>query len=202
MSLANKRKIDYEKGKSVEDEFSEKLESIGFDLINSTPEQDMSEGWDIYITTASNSTEYTDLIGKKIDVKGIKGDIYNWVEFIAKDFNGYKLGWSLRNSLVDYIAFKIEDEFILVDKIKLKEFLFKKIPLLKKLDGEIKNRNNYNEIMKLKISSFWGEFDITNDKDKSLYEKVYVREVTNRHPDMITKIKNSDLYNIGKYIIK
>lgn len=210
MSLAEKRREDYKTGSSMEDFFIETLESKNFDIIKSTQQQDMEEGWDLYVTTISTNFDYPDIIGKRIDVKGIKGDDYNWVEFIAKNHISNKLGWSLREGIVDYIAFKrIEEfgnDFLLVKKSKLKEFIFEKIPLLKQFHDEIEFAHNdpikYNECLRLKINSSWGLFNVTTNKDESLYDLVYTRDVRGRFSDMITKIKDSDLEKLATYNIK
>jgi len=97
-------------GKLSEAEFA----NLFTNVTPSTKEQDMYEHWDLKLTT-------------KIDVKAIKKEnrydtVYNenfhWVEI--KNVHG-KLSWLYGEA--DYFAFETEDYWILVDKLKLQDFM-------------------------------------------------------------------------------
>jgi hypothetical protein len=111
-------------GKLGEDEFAKLFTNV----TSSTKEQDMYEHWDLKLTT-------------KIDVKTIKKEnrydtVYNenfhWVEI--KNVNG-KLSWLYGEA--DYFAFETNDYWIVVDKLKLQEFI--KTKMVGKLVGKSKD---------------------------------------------------------------
>lgn len=111
-------------GKLTEAEFA----NLFTNVTPSTKEQDMYEHWDLKLTT-------------KIDVKAIKKEnrydtVYNenfhWVEI--KNVHG-KLSWLYGEA--DFFAFETEDYWILVDKLKLQEFM--KIKMTGKKVGKVKD---------------------------------------------------------------
>lgn len=102
------------KGKSVEQEFAKLFRSTEPSSIT----EDIEEHWDI-------------LIKYKIDVKGLKkvrrndsevNENIHWVEI--KSVIGLH-GW-LYSNLTDYFAFESENYWIIVEKIKLQEFIAEK----------------------------------------------------------------------------
>ena len=82
-----KRKEDYEKGVRVEDKFETILqEEYGLDTSRSTRDQDRLESWYIYVGEYMHedaNVNIVNLLGSRIDVKGIKGDGYTWLELLA-----------------------------------------------------------------------------------------------------------------------
>ncbi len=101
-------------GKLSESEFAKLFTNV----TPSTKEQDMYEHWDLKLTT-------------KIDVKAIKkenrydtfyNENFHWVEI--KNVRG-KLSWLYGEA--DFFAFETEDYWILVDKLKLQEFMKSKM---------------------------------------------------------------------------
>jgi hypothetical protein len=210
MDVKEKRHADYEKGKIVEQRFNDLLFKLGgFNVKESSREEDRLEGWDLEITNISINNTYPDLINKKIDVKGIKGGEYNWVEIVGYTSNEQKLGWLLRG-LADYIALERNEEygndFVIIKKEDIKKFIFNKIPLLKEYHNYALECSNgdykrYEMFFMLKIASCWDEFEFVEDKEDSLYEKVYSRSQYDHKPDMITRIKNSDLEELAIYKI-
>ena len=211
MNVKEKRLSDYKKGKAVEQKFIDLLFKLGgFNIKESLREEDRLEGWDLKITNVSINNSYPDLIDKKIDVKGIKGGEYNWVEIVGYSSNHQKLGWLLRG-LSDYLALERSEEygndFVIIKKEDIKEFIFNKIPLLKKyhdfaLEHSSGDHQKYEMFFLLKILSCWGEFEFVDHQEDSLYEKVYSRPQYDHKPDMITRIKNSDLEELAIYKIK
>ncbi len=111
-------------GKLTETEFAKLFNNV----TPSTKEQDMYEHWDLKLTT-------------KIDVKAIKKEnrydtVYNenfhWVEI--KNVHG-KLSWLYGEA--DFFAFETEDYWILVDKLKLQDFM--KTKMTGKKVGKVKD---------------------------------------------------------------
>ena len=211
MNIKEIRQKDYEKGKRVEDKFNDILFKMGgFNVKNSSREEDRLEGWDLRITNISINDKYPDLIEKKIDVKGIKGGEYNWVEIVGYTSNEQKLGWLLRGR-ADYLALERNEDygndFVIIKKDDIKEFIFNKIPLLREyheyaLNLSNGNRDRYEMFFMLKIASCWNEFEYVENKEDSLYEKLYSRPQYDHKPDIITRIKNSDLEKLAVYKIK
>jgi|688.fasta_scaffold1247932_2 hypothetical protein len=98
-------------GKSKEIEFAELFDL--YELSNKL--QDIYEHWDVNIS------------GKKIDVKGLKktnrankdvDENIHWIEI--KGITG-KLGWLYGDA--DYFAFETIDYWVLVDKLKLQDYI-------------------------------------------------------------------------------
>ena len=92
--------------KGVERKFAKAMQNVG--KVNfSTKEQDMHEHWDVSITM-------------QIDVKAIKKDNENIHYVELKNVLGNP-GWLYGEA--HYFAFEIEEYWILVDKIRLQEFI-------------------------------------------------------------------------------
>ena len=100
-----KIKIDYGKGKRVEAKFIEVLVGLGFKVIESTRLEDRKEGWDLKILDTPPNFEI--LKNTLHDVKGVKGDGFNWLELIAytSEEGSRKLGWLLRGK-AEFIVFE------------------------------------------------------------------------------------------------
>jgi hypothetical protein len=111
-------------GKLSETEFSKLFTNV----TPSTKEQDIYEHWDLKLTT-------------NIDVKAIKkenrGDVvynenFHWIEL--KNVRG-KLGWLYGEA--DFFAFETNDYWVLVEKLKLQDFI--KTKMVGKEVGKIKD---------------------------------------------------------------
>lgn len=211
MSLVDKKRKDLEGGKEDESLFESVLERHGgFDIHSASTKQDMNEGWDIYISILSTNKDYPKIIGKHIDIKGFKGGEYNIFEIltsVGKD--DLKLGWSLKSS-GDLLAFKRLQEyggdFVIINKKDFKLHILNKIPKLHKMYLEAVetakgNIDLYNETFFNILKSRWGDLDIVNNKEDSLYEKIYKREKMKTF-DLMTRIKNDDLEKLAIYKIK
>ena len=195
-----KLKKDYKKGLRLEDAFEKRINECGYKSVRATRDEDRLEGWDIQVISTPED-ESSFLKNKKIDVKGIKGEGYTWLELLAytSEQGSRKLGWLLRGK-ADYIAFETEKIFYIVEKNKLKEFVYEKIPYLKQLE-EISTADNVpvekrELIFCNNICAAWGMFDIIDDwkrKDEALYEKMYTRWQFDHMPDLLFKILNSDI---------
>jgi hypothetical protein len=209
-----KRKEDYEKGVRLEDKFETILqEEYGLDTSRSTRDQDRLEGWDIYVGEYMHedaNVNIVNLLGSRIDVKGIKGDGYTWLELLAysSQIGDRKLGWLLRGK-ADYIAFERANDFLVIKKSNLKDFVYNKISLLQELEDKTANLDasleNKERWFCNDICAAWGLFDMIDDrhrKDEALYEILYTRWQYDHMPDLLFKIKDSDLVNMSDFIIK
>lgn len=102
-------------GKAVEQEFSNLFQNTE----SSSVEEDINEHWDV-------------LIKYKIDVKGLKkvrrsdlevNENIHWVEI--KNVHG-ALGW-LYSGETDFFAFELKKYWIIVEKVKLQNFIASKV---------------------------------------------------------------------------
>lgn len=103
------------KGKAVEQEFAKLFR----DTVNSTPQQDMVDHWDVQINY-------------KFDVKGLKktnradknpNQFIHWV--VLRNVNGQS-GW-LYAPEVDFFVFELINYWLIVQKEKLQQLVFEKI---------------------------------------------------------------------------
>jgi hypothetical protein len=186
---------DYKKSQIIESEFKKALEKKNYVLLKSTQDQDRFEGWDFFVMSSPNNH----LIAEFIDVKGVKGyNSYNWVELMA--YNSYgkrKLGWLLRGKAT-YMAFKLYDEFFLVNKKKLKEFVINKLPKIKVI---FDNCNTEEELFNSIIND-WNSLDIETNSIDSEYYKLYTRDGYDHPPDLICKIKIDDIIRLTEFRVK
>lgn len=109
-------------GKIVEQEFIDLVVKPKHKVVKPTDEQDIEEHWDVEID------------GVKFDIKGVKkvnrGDEkvnydIHWVEL--KNVNGDP-GWLY--GLADYIAFESKEEWLIVNREKLSDFIDNKLKLV------------------------------------------------------------------------
>ncbi|MDI6603202.1 MAG: hypothetical protein QME57_03760 [Patescibacteria group bacterium] len=112
-------------GIGAEDQFSILIQKLGWNIIRSTNEQDISEHWDFEISQFDKRF--------KVDVKGRKRryrhaesqqDEWIWIELHGVRF--YDEGW-LYGSKADLIAFETKDSFIIVERLKLIDLVAKKV---------------------------------------------------------------------------
>ena len=203
-----KRDKDYEKGRRLEWVFHRMLDKIGITYIPSTDEEDRVEGWDLRTIYAPPNCDT--LAYKYFDVKGVKDkdNKYNWIELVAYSSKKQKLGWLLRGK-AEFIAFHMADSFIIVEKSKIKEFVYSKLPQLKDYETEALQTSNGQEDFELRflsiINANWSNFviiDKKEDKFKALYNLLYSRPQYDHEPDLLFRLKNTDLINMSVFRIK
>jgi hypothetical protein len=122
--------------KTEEIEFSNKLKQLFGHNANvsfSTKEQDMKEHWDVkleFINQSFISPKFFNLKTVTFDVKAVKktnrndintNDDIHWIEML--NVAGYN-GWV--SAKANYIAFKTNTHWILVDREKLKQYTLEK----------------------------------------------------------------------------
>jgi hypothetical protein len=210
--MNDKRYNDYVKGKRIENVCLSLLESRGFKCRMSTRTQDRLEGWDILVESAPLDLPLIikDLVGQYIDVKGIKSEDnkYNWIELVAYTSTNQKLGWLFRGKS-NIIAFQGVKGFLFVEKRRIIDFVFKRMPELKNMYLTSKTDNTSVEGFEFdflrKINENWDNFNIITDireKDNAIYEDLYSRPQYDHDPDLLFKIKTTDLLEMNGVIIK
>ena len=197
-----KRQNDYNKGKILEREFIFALNKIGVYCEESSRDDDRLYGWDLKIIFASDNI--SNLNGKYLDVKGVKDNTgeFNWMELVGYSSKKQKLGWLLRGK-ADYLVFHLIDKsFIFVEKEKIREFVFSKLPLLNELYHASMVSDDYEyEMLKL-INDNWNKFEIIEtmeNKFNALYDVLYSRPQYDHEPDLSFRLKTDDLISLAEY---
>jgi len=116
------------RGLKAEDLFVSCALNAGWNVSESSNEQDRIEHWDFFMESKKYNKNY------RVEVKGIKKiskwdahpqDAFVWIEIHGKQ--SYNNGWI--NGKADLIAFEMKDVFILVKRIDLFKFVQKKLSL-------------------------------------------------------------------------
>ena len=173
---------DFKSGWKVEVVFTKLMMKLGYKKpIVATKDQDIFEHWD---------RKFIGKNGKEIfiDIKSIKfnDENYNLIEFRNNRGND---GWIFGKA--DYIAFETNNSFLVVDRIKLKEYAFQFI------DCDI---NDSMEHIRKVINDPIGMItERSFDIDEDLYLR-YKRLDWN-NDDVSIIIRTKDLYDLNPFIL-
>ena len=130
-------------GKKIEQQFASLIGANEF----STKQQDINEHWDVKYSV-------------KIDVKGLKrinrndakfNEAWHWIEL--KNVRG-NMGWLYGEA--DYFAFELINYWVLVDKLKLQNFISNRVEnkiFTKKMPYKLYRRANRKDLITI-INSF------------------------------------------------
>ena len=117
----------FEEGQKIEDKFAEMAKSRGYIVEYSTKEQDINEHWDLSIS-AEEKTYKVDVKGKRAsDRSGKTVSTITWLEIHG--VNKGNQGW-LFGAKSDYIAFELDNGFILFKTEDLRQYCIKYVELI------------------------------------------------------------------------
>ena len=177
-----RRDKDFKYGWNVEAKFTRLMMRLGYDKpIVATKDQDVHEHWDRKFI-GKNGNEVL------IDIKAIKfnDENYNLIEYLNNCAND---GWIFGKA--HYIAFETNNSFLIIDRLKLKEYALKLIGC--------DSNTPMDEVRKILNDPNGMITERSKEIEEDLYRRYRRAEWGNK--DISIFIRTKDLYELNPYIL-